>query len=850
MRREARHRVDLVDDDLAVVGVEAVDPGQPLAAQRLERRGGEARAPRSATSSGTSAGHDEPDVGLGEVLGLEVVELVALRRRRSRRPRWSRGAAPSRPSQHRALDLAARRSPPRRPPWGRARGRPRWRPRSSSGVVDPGDADARPGPRRLDEHRPAQRGDGVHRRGRVAAATARSVIDHVRPDRQAVPGEDQLHVVLVHPRRRGEHAGADVADVRSSSRPWSVPSSPNGPCSSGNTTSTSPSSRGGWPGSSDGERALARSPAARRTSAPLAVDLGHVARRVSSQRLRVVGGEHPPAVAGDADRHDVVRVAVDRAQHAGRGGAGDGVLRGAAAEDDGDAGAGRPAGRAGAGPCSSAETLSPHRSPGRPYAGAAASLTRDAAATDEPRPRLARGRRRPPAARARAPRQRARRAHLDVCRRRPGQLRPHRQPDLDRVRGGARRRWRAATRWCFASGMAAIVGRAVARPRRRHGRRARRNAYNGTGGLLRRPRRRPAARPCARVDITDTAAVARRPRRRRPALARVADQPDARGRRPAGASPRRPASAGAIARRRQHLRHPAAAAAARARRRRRRALGDQVPLRPLRRRPRRHRHRRHRRGRELRRAAAAPPHCCTAAIAGPMEAWLALRGLRTLHAAGRAGQRQRRRARPPAGGPPGGRSGCATPGSGAIVVDRGAPAARRPPSAVAPPTAALAARDQPRRRRVADRAPAPARRRSRRRSRRACCGCRSASRTSRTSGATSTAPCGAGVAGEPERRPRLSAPASGRLGLAGPRHQALGHLAAAWHRRGRPRRPARRSACRRRASLGELEDRLAGLHALGGLPGRPRPPPATAHAPARASPRRCGCATAATCTWR
>ena len=34
-----------------------------------------------------------------------------------------------------------------------------------------------------------------------------------------------------------------------SSRPWIVPSSPNGPCSSGKTTSTSPSVRGGAPAS-------------------------------------------------------------------------------------------------------------------------------------------------------------------------------------------------------------------------------------------------------------------------------------------------------------------------------------------------------------------------------------------------------------------------------------------------------------------------------------------------------------------------------------------------------------------------------------------------------------------------
>ena len=36
----------------------------------------------------------------------------------------------------------------------------------------------------------------------------------------------------------------------SSSSPCRVPSSPNGPWSSGNTTSTSPSARGTWPGSS------------------------------------------------------------------------------------------------------------------------------------------------------------------------------------------------------------------------------------------------------------------------------------------------------------------------------------------------------------------------------------------------------------------------------------------------------------------------------------------------------------------------------------------------------------------------------------------------------------------------
>ena len=68
------------------------------------------------------------------------------------------------------------------------------------------------------------------------------------------------------------------------------------------------------------------------------LDLGRAARR-QLEAARVVGGEDPLAVAGDADRHDVVLAAVDRPQHPGCGGAGDGVLGGASSEDDGDAGA-------------------------------------------------------------------------------------------------------------------------------------------------------------------------------------------------------------------------------------------------------------------------------------------------------------------------------------------------------------------------------------------------------------------------------------------------------------------------------------------------------------------------------
>ena len=87
---------------------------------------------------------------------------------------------------------------------------------------------------------------------------------------------------------------------------------------------------------------------------------------------------------------------------------------------------------------------------------------------------------------------------------------------------------------------------------------------------------------------------------------------------------------GVLVGRGQHLRHAAAAAAARARRRRRRALGDQVPLRPQRRAARRRGHTPHgcRRAHHQRLLTHRTLH---GAIAGPMEVWLALRGLRTLH---------------------------------------------------------------------------------------------------------------------------------------------------------------------------------------------------------------------------
>ena len=114
-----------------------------------------------------------------------------------------------------------------------------------------------------------------------------------------------------------------------------MPSSPHGPCSTGNTTSTSPSVLGGSPGAST-RRARSRVLSGTQHTHAAAVDLGRVPGR-EVERSRVVGDEDPAPVLGDADRHDVVGVPVDGPQDARGAGARHRMLGGATAEDDGDA---------------------------------------------------------------------------------------------------------------------------------------------------------------------------------------------------------------------------------------------------------------------------------------------------------------------------------------------------------------------------------------------------------------------------------------------------------------------------------------------------------------------------------
>ena len=116
-----------------------------------------------------------------------------------------------------------------------------------------------------------------------------------------------------------------------------MPSSPKGPCSNGKTTSTWPSSCGGCPASST-VRTVSLVDSGSTTWAALDSTSG-VRPAVELETRRVVRRQHPLTVARDADRHDVVLAPVDGTQHAGGGGARDGVLGGAASEDDGHAGA-------------------------------------------------------------------------------------------------------------------------------------------------------------------------------------------------------------------------------------------------------------------------------------------------------------------------------------------------------------------------------------------------------------------------------------------------------------------------------------------------------------------------------
>ena len=104
----------------------------------------------------------------------------------------------------------------------------------------------------------------------------------------------------------------------SSSRPWTVPSSPNGPCRTGRTTSTEPIAAAGFESASTGSFSCYRN----------TFSLEHA--------LLARPSERPAAVAADRDRRRLVPLRIERLEHRAGRGERDLVLAGAPAGDDGD----------------------------------------------------------------------------------------------------------------------------------------------------------------------------------------------------------------------------------------------------------------------------------------------------------------------------------------------------------------------------------------------------------------------------------------------------------------------------------------------------------------------------------
>ena len=593
-----------------------------------------------------------------------------------------------------------------------------------------------------------------------------------------------------------------------------MPSSPNGPCSSGNTTSTCAEHARQLPGSSTwSARSSGRCGSS--TCAATVRDLGQVPVE-DGPAVRVVVGEDP-AAAGVMPTGRRRSGPVDRAQHAARRRAADRVLAGAAAEQTiGDAaavpGSAAATGRSGAGlGRPSRPTLPaarrvraggdrPHpRQPTTTLRGQP-DAPRPRPAPPEPLPRDARRHRRP-AARPRArPVNPPGRALVDLRLARapgPGEL-LYARIDTDtwhpfeealgdaRGRGAAARScsppaWRRSprcSRWCPPAAGSSCRGT----PTR-------------SRSATRRPARARTASTCGTVDIADTDAV-------------VA----------AAATPRRRRCCGSSRRPTRCSRSPTCPALVEAAHAAGALVGvDNTFATPLGQRPLEH-------GADVvvhsvtkylaghsdvvLGAASWPttttctPACTRyrtlhGAIAGPFEVWLALRGLRTLRAARRA----RAGATPPS-----------SPGGSRAPRGRGgaAPEPARRPRARARRAAHGRLRRDHRRcvRAAARRRPTPSSRRcgcgcpprasagwsrrwsaaagsppSRRPCPRTCCGCRSASRTSRTCGRTWTP--GAGR----RRRPGAG---SGAFGLVRPREQQRGQLVDGQALVAAPRRPRRR----------------------------------------------------------
>jgi hypothetical protein len=209
-----------------------------------------------------------------------------------------------------------------------------------TGVVDLGDADRRTAPRGLDEHGEAELAHPVGDAVGVAVPLPRR--DRQRRHQwQASGAEHDLHVGLVHAHRTGEHARADIADPRHLEHPLDgAVLTPRSVQEGEHDVDLTERPR--WLRRLVDDQVGGSGVARQCDRGPRTVDLRQLVGSRDLQQVRVPRLEHPAAVGGDADRHDVVLVAVDGLQHAAGRHARDGVLAGPAAEDNGDALPARP----------------------------------------------------------------------------------------------------------------------------------------------------------------------------------------------------------------------------------------------------------------------------------------------------------------------------------------------------------------------------------------------------------------------------------------------------------------------------------------------------------------------------
>ena len=245
--------------------VEEVHPREPLAADRVERRARQ-RAHPGGRRGGNRRGNLHPRL-LGQVLGLEVVPGA-----RAGRPRSCRAPTPRAP---RRRAPRARRTPPRR-----RRSPPRRAPSCRTAVASSMAASSESGPATRDVPIDDPPLAGLTNTGQPSSATSSST--RLRSARGR-DGPQSLSRTTTY-RPMGSPRAANSSFMYSlsmpaalastpapaylipaiSSSPWIVPSSPKVPCSSGSTTSTSPSSAGTDGGPAEHERPAARPGGGRR----------------------------------------------------------------------------------------------------------------------------------------------------------------------------------------------------------------------------------------------------------------------------------------------------------------------------------------------------------------------------------------------------------------------------------------------------------------------------------------------------------------------------------------------------------------------------------------------------------